>query len=174
MTASSQRLIEARAFDLLQQFKMTEPPVDVQLVASRLGIRVERADLDDDCSGVLVRNKTHAVIGVNWMHHVNRQRFTIAHEIGHFVLHERNTYIDKEIYAQYRNHESATGTLKEERQANQFAAALLMPEEWVREWFGTKLIEPGDDQELCDLARAFGVSVTAMSFRLANLGLLKL
>src|SRR5438034_8527921 len=165
---------EMRAVALLRRFRTRKPPVDVWRVARRLGVRVERADLGEDCSGVLVRKGSAAVIGVNYAHHPNRQRFTIAHELGHFVLHKGEKYVDKgTATVQFRNAESSTGTQIEEREANQFAAALLMPAEWVRREFEKHPFDLGDDTSLTAMCRLFGVSSQAMSFRLAKLRLLR-
>jgi|SRR2546421_4117415 len=165
---------EMRAATLLRQLKTRKAPVDVGRVARHLGVRVEHADLGEDCSGVLLRKGDAAVIGVNYSHHPNRQRFTIAHELGHFVLHKGDKYIDKGMATvQFRNAESSTGTQVEERDANQFAAALLMPEEWVRREFEKHPFDLGDDKALSAMCKRFGVSSQAMSFRLVNLGLLQ-
>src|SRR5574341_1456893 len=165
---------EMRAATRLRQLKTRKAPVDVWRVARQLGVRVERADLGEDCSGVLVRKGGAAVIGVNYSHHPNRQRFTIAHELGHFVLHKGAKYIDKGMTTlQFRNAESSTGTQTEEREANQFAAALLMPQEWVRPEFEKQPFDLGDDEALSAMCKRFGVSSQAMSFRLVNLGLLQ-
>jgi Zn-dependent peptidase ImmA (M78 family) len=165
---------ETRAAVVLRQSGVQTVPVDVWEVARRLGVRIERADLGEDCSGVLVRRGETAVIGVNYAHHPNRQRFTIAHELGHFVLHKGAKYIDKGIpTVQFRNAESSTGTQTEEREANQFAAALLMPAGLLRREFQKHPFDLGDDYALNVLCGLFGVSSQAMSFRLVNLGLLR-
>lgn len=166
--------IEREAENLLRRIDEKAPPVDVERVAKELGIRIEQASFREDCSGVLIRREDgSAVIGVNWDHHPNRQRFTIAHECGHFRLHEGGTYVDKG-YARFRDEESGSGTVAEERQANQFAAALLMPSDWVRGAFQEQPFDPADDFALAELAERFQVSTQAMMFRLSNLGLLKL
>ena len=59
--------------------------------------------------------------------HPNRQRFSIAHELGHYILDHNPVYSDAEP------EEISTPTSINEREANAFAAELLMPEEWVRE-----------------------------------------
>lgn len=165
--------IERVAKRLLSRTEQHEPPVNVEEIARVLGARIEYAELDDDCSGVLVRKDDNAaVIGVNWSHHPNRQRFTIAHEIGHYCLHEGGTYVDKGTYARYRDEESGSGTIREEREANRFAAALLMPSEWVRTAFYAQPFDPADDDALTQLAETFKVSPQAMMIRLSGLRLL--
>lgn len=169
----SRPAIEREAAQLLKRAGVGGPPVDVEKVAAQLSIRVEQADLDEDCSGILIRSdEDGAVIGVNWDHHPNRQRFTIAHEIGHFLLHKGGTFIDKGTYARFRDQQSGSGTVSEEKQANQFAAALLMPAEWVKEAFKAHPFDPADGSALQDLADAFQVSTQAVMFRISNMGLL--
>lgn len=173
MPPLSRQVIERKALNLLRESGELRAPVNVERVAKHLGIRVEYANLDEDCSGVLVKSDDgSAVIGVNWDHHSNRQRFTIAHEIGHYALaHEGGTFVDKGTYARFRDQDAYSGKLMDERQANRFAAALLMPARLVREAFEDRLLDPGDDEGLQELARSFEVSPQAMMFRLQNLGL---
>jgi len=163
---------EKAAQQLLSDIGLESPPVDVEVVAKHLGVHVERAEFGNDCSGVLVRKGESAMVGVHWGHHPNRQRFTIAHELGHFKLHSGGTYIDKSTTARFRLNQSGSGSEAEERQANQFAAALLMPAKWVRSEFVKRSFDLGDDQALSELCEVFQVSSQAMLWRLKNLKLL--
>lgn len=163
---------EVAARRLLKSLDVTSPPVDPREVAESLGITVEEANLGQDCSGILVRGSTGAVIGVEISHPELRQRFSVAHELGHFLLHD-GSYIDKAISVRYRNLESGSGSKKEEREANLFAASLLMPRPWVLSAAKDCLFDLGDDEELMRLAGTFNVSTQAMSYRLMNLGLLE-
>src|SRR5690348_1213181 len=79
--------IDRSAASLLQDFGLFKAPVDVKAVAERLGATLVFDELDDDVSGFLLREKKTVTIAVNKRHHVNRQRFTIAHECGHLHLH---------------------------------------------------------------------------------------
>ena len=162
---------DRRAEQILERLGIRKPPVDVLRVARELGARVERADLGEECSGVLVRGEGSAVIGVNYRHHPNRQRFTIAHELGHYVMHDGGTYVDRSTYVRFRNFLSGSGTDSEEREANQFGASLLMPKQWVREYFTNRPFDLDDDEALAAAAIFFGVSTQAFSLRLRNLGL---
>ena len=62
--------------------------LDVEAIAEKLGAEVIFDKLGDDVSGLLVREADRVVIGVNDAHPETRQRFTIAHELGHLVLHQ--------------------------------------------------------------------------------------
>ena len=164
--------IEKRAERILSMAGVTTVPVPVVRVARSLGIKVKRTDLGDDCSGVLVRKGDRAVIGVNSQHHINRRRFTIAHEIGHFNLHSGETYIDRGYRVHFRDLESGSGTKREEMEANAFAAALLMPAKLVRYAFKRQPFELTEDDDLSALAERFKVSTQAMTFRLLKLRLI--
>lgn len=160
---------ERAATAMLKKLGITEPPVDVSEVARQLGIRIEMADLGEDCSGMLVRGEGGAVIGVHYSHHPNRQRFTIAHELGHFDLHDGGTYVDRGTTLRLRSTAQNSGSVAEEREANQFAAALLMPAAWIRRELQNHNLDLGDDEALRAVCERFGVSAQAMIYRLTNL-----
>jgi Zn-dependent peptidase ImmA (M78 family) len=163
---------ERAALALLKQLAIDEPSVDVANVAKNLGISLQFADLGNDCSGMLVRGESGTVIGVHYAHPPNRQRFTIAHEIGHFQLHEGGTYVDRGTTLRLRSSAQNSGSVVEEREANQFAAALLMPATWLRRELQMHAVDLGDDESMRALCDRFGVSSQAMMYRLMNLGLL--
>lgn len=155
-----------------------EPSVNVREAAVSLGFPVSTLDdLGDDVSGVFVSRGDGGAIGVNRHHARVRQRFTIAHELGHGLLHRGRMplFIDKGYGVAFRNGRSSTGELRMEREANAFAAALLMPEAMVRNavdelsWTHGFDVGGGGDA-LETLARRFKVSQEAMSYRLARLG----
>jgi len=103
-----------------------------------------------------------------------RHTFTIAHEIGHFMLHKGDVYLDGRVRVSFRDGLSSMATDQEEVSANAFAAALLMPANWVRPAFEEVVRRAAVDSEdeLAEvLAGRFGVSRQAMLFRLINLGL---
>lgn len=167
-----QKAVE-KAEKLLAKFGAEAAPVDVEGLARRLGVEVSYEDLEDEISGVLVRKDGDAVIGVNTKHHPNRQRFTVAHELGHWALHsEQSGYFIDEFTVHYRGDGSSGGYDPRESEANAFAAALLMPEDLLRNELAGRRIDASDDDQLSDLAREYGVSLQALTIRLTNLNLL--
>jgi Zn-dependent peptidase ImmA (M78 family) len=64
----------------------TQSHVDVEAIAQKLGLAVVRTPLGDDISGMLVTKAGSTTICIANDQPANRQRFTIAHEIGHHVL----------------------------------------------------------------------------------------
>ena len=88
-----------------------------------------------------------------------RQRFTIAHEIGHFLLHtDEDVHIDEKRPIGRRDDLSSQAVDACEIEANQFAAELLMPESLVREFvrnLGSNHPETSVEEAIEELARAF-------------------
>ncbi len=95
-----------------------------------------------------------------------RQRFSVAHELGHLILNKRQHpeggFVESDVF--YRDQNSRTADNPTEIFANQFGAALLMPAQFVRTLVG---------QGKSDLVMAhdFGVSLSALTHRLSNLRL---
>src|SRR4051812_11307021 len=116
---------EKRATQTLRKLGITEAPIPVEDVAEQLGLRLQSFALGDDVSGVLVVDGDAGVIGYNSSHPAVRQRFTIAHEIGHYLLHRSDSslFIDERYFAVFRDKKSSEGVDSREREANAFAAA---------------------------------------------------
>jgi Zn-dependent peptidase ImmA (M78 family) len=167
---------ERAAHKLLESFNISAPPVPVEDIARRLGARLSFEHFGPDVSGMLFRDGANAVIGVNATHAKTRQRFTIAHEIGHLDLHEgRPMFVDRTVRIDRRDANASLGLDPEEIEANSFAAALLMPEDMVLTAVtqsSTHLGAAGTEEIIRRLANRFDVSPQAMEYRLANLGLL--
>ncbi|MDE2482150.1 MAG: ImmA/IrrE family metallo-endopeptidase [bacterium] len=146
-------------------------PVDVKQLAKDLGCIVVEHDFenDNDVSGLLIREADKTIIAVNQANAEVRKRFTIAHEIGHLVMHPgRPLLVDASVRINARTPTAGFATEREETEANQFAAALLMPTEEVRDRL--KAAHGLSDSAIAKMARKFGVSDSAMQFRLVNLG----
>jgi Zn-dependent peptidase ImmA (M78 family) len=148
----------------------TQGHVDVDAVARKLGLPVVRSAMGDDISGMLVSKPGMTTICINKDQHANRQRFTIAHEIGHHVLRHlfagEHVHVDRVIM---RNALSSEGTDAREIEANQFAASLLMPEHMVHHHLLALKSQYVEDV-IPKLAKQFKVSDQAMAFRLSSLG----
>ncbi|MFJ4361657.1 ImmA/IrrE family metallo-endopeptidase [Streptomyces massasporeus] len=163
---------DAAARALLTQFGIDDAPIDPRLIAEKLGVLVVPQDMPDDVSGMLMRRGDEQVIGVNQKHHENRQRFTMAHELGHLKLHRgRPLILDTDTRVNFRDTVSSMATDREEMEANRFAAALLAPEAMVRR--AARDAEFRTAKQLVHLmAGRFGMSEMAMNYRLINLGII--
>lgn len=170
--AIRRRRIESIIEELLAGYEITEAPVPVERIAKAKGARIFYQSLEDNVSGFLYRDKTQAVIGVNTHHAPARQNFTTAHELGHFLLHEQEQlHIDHEFRVRLRDDVSSLGTDDAEREANFFAASLLMPKRFLEEDLETEeYFDLLGDDFLSDLSRKYGVSTQALVNRLKNLG----
>lgn len=173
--------IRAVAQDLLARNGVKHAPVPVEQIAQRLGVEITRTDTQDDLSGFLLRDgaRKRNVIGVNASHSPTRQRFTVAHELGHFMLHEGEPiHVDGvgSYRIERRSSKSSQGDEPNEIEANTFAAELLMPEEFLRKDVenGGEPVDLSDDEDIGKLAAKYQVSTTAMTFRLANLRFIRL
>ncbi|MGW4370771.1 ImmA/IrrE family metallo-endopeptidase [Nocardia takedensis] len=168
--------IENIVTSVLEEQGVDSPAVPVESIANALGIQVVRSAADWNQSGFLLRESGQAIIGLNSRNAPVRQRFTIAHELGHFHLHEgKKLIVDQSAVINNRNQLASSGTDAEEIEANAFAAALLMPKQMLRDAAQQELKKnPATREEFIgNLAKQFDVSTEAMSIRLSNLGVLR-
>ena len=153
----------AVARDVLDSAGVTAAPVPVEKIARKLGIQVRYAPFDGDISGMAYIKDGVSLIGVNNLHNPNRQRFTLAHELGHLLLHprelQRQVHLDKGSLN--RDTLSSQGTDRYERAANAFASELLMPARFL-----ANVLDLEDEEAVGRLARKFRVSLAAMYYRL--------
>jgi Zn-dependent peptidase ImmA (M78 family) len=161
----------SQAQQILVVHKVNEPPVPIEQIAKELGATINYLpfDGDGDLAGMLVRTEGKTIIGVNALHHMNRQRFTIAHECGHLVLHKDEVHIDRKFSVKRRDQISSLAIDPQEIEANRFAAELLMPFDMiVNELIETDL-DYEDAVDLKRLCSKYKVSAQAMSNRLSNI-----
>lgn len=149
----------AELMERLRHAGLLQPPVDVYAVAEFLGLEIVEEVMDDEMSGYIEPRRGGWIIGVNKFHHPNRQRFTIAHEIGHFVLHRPSERVVDVTFARRLGARD-----KIESEADQFASNLLMPAEHFRG------VISGGEYSLEKLASVFSVSVLAAKVRAQTLG----
>ena len=138
-------------------------PIDPVALAKKMGIIVKPVS-GTDYSGKAYQQGDKRCIEYSDTESILRQRFTIAHELGHHLLSHTDSN------HQFRDDPSKFNinvTIPEETQANKFAAELLMPELAIDHFIFNENIS-----SLNELAKKFSVSMVAMQFRLKNLGLL--
>lgn len=157
--------IELKSRDILEHtvgsIESIDPPVDLAKILQNFGITLAYAGFKKpDVSGAYEANQK--VIYLNKSDSRKRQLFTVAHEIGHIVLDHKKKFdiFYRAQITQFNGEQTA-----EEKEANYFAASLLMPQELV-----IKTWDKYHDIEL--LAAYFGVSRTAAFWRLKELGII--
>jgi Zn-dependent peptidase ImmA (M78 family) len=165
LTQDQIQKIESNAGRLLSDvFETSDPavPVNLNRVTKELGLAIKQGEFTSpEIDGFYDGPAKSIYVSSNAPY--TRQSFTIAHEIGHHVLHQ-----DVPKDTRYRNSEMTLSTedKREEQQANWFAASLLMPRDIVEGYWRAL---PGD---IRTIASIFRVSPLAMEYRLKNLGLL--
>ena len=153
----------AEAKAVLARYWSGRIPVDVESIARQLGADVQYGDLAGLSGEVALQNRV-PVIKVNSNDSLTRQRFTIAHELGHLMLGHLSD--GRKFRDPSKNYTLGSYDPKE-RDANYFAAALLMPDDAVRAYAAGM-----DSPTATTLANAFGVSNAAMGIKLKMLGII--
>ena len=160
--------IERLTTELLASHRVKEPPVPIDEIVRGRGGEMRYGKLDD-ISGLIVREGARTFIGVNKDHLVTRRRFTLAHELGHFLLHPGRTWYDKEYRINLRSEKSSKAEDIEEIEANFFAASILMPRPLLARDTAERYVDLENADAVKDLARLYNVSTQAMNIRLVNL-----
>lgn len=161
--------IEEITYKILSELKMSKASdIRVLRIAEYLGVDVRSANLERDISGLFVVKDNKPYIRYSEHESKERKRFTIAHELGHFVLHKDiSLFVDKKGEVLYRDSNSRTGEIIREREANAFAASLLMPKKFIKDEIQNI---PKDKDLIACLSKKFDISTQAMTYRLINLG----
>lgn len=146
-------------------------PVPVERVAALVGAKIYYEPFDGQVSGLMHRRPDEStIIGINSSHPTSRQRFSIAHELGHLVLHrDEQFHVDEKPPIRFRDQESSLATNSDEIEANQFASELLMPENLVMREIDKLPDDIDPEDAVRHLADRFRVSEQAMTVRLNRL-----
>ncbi|WP_299280588.1 ImmA/IrrE family metallo-endopeptidase [uncultured Tateyamaria sp.] len=118
--------------DLLRQFNLSpqiaNKAASVKKLSEGLGVDVHRTDLPRGMAGRLVQDpfsESSYAIEVNKSHDVRSQRFTVLHELGHFLLHaDRTDFLAEPMHLNRSSDEFYFDTTQEQ-EANDFADTLL-------------------------------------------------
>lgn len=141
-----------------------EAPVQVGALAKSLGLKVVVAALPLNISGLIKPDADgNYIIKVNRFEPKVRQRFTIAHEIAHFLLHRDRIQAGVVDSVLYRSKLSS----RAEAEANRLAADIIMPKESIRKFTNLE-IKNNESHIIETLAQKFEVSKQAMSIRMGD------
>jgi len=174
MTAQprSRRVLQSRAEKVLAEYSIQTAPVPVDRIAKQMGAQLRFSPLDQELSGMIFIKDGVPIIGVNSLHHPNRQRFTIAHEIGHLVLHRATlsaaVHVDKD-FKLFRGPVASEGNDPREVAANIFGSELLVPRTFLEPFIDNLHVDMDDEGPLEELAKKFRVSKQVLSYRIQNL-----
>ncbi|MCY4305435.1 MAG: ImmA/IrrE family metallo-endopeptidase [Aestuariivita sp.] len=161
------------AQNVLTQHNIQRMPVPVEQIIKSRNIIFDCTPLKEDLSGMVYIQDGMTIIGLNALHHPNRQRFSAAHELAYHILHKetlhKEIHVSKGLRALRREVTSAHDVDPLEIEVNTFASELLMPREFLLKTCSEKGLDMDDDVNVERLAKKFRVSVSAMTYRLANL-----
>lgn len=159
--------IRTLVMEIIELSGINTPPVPVETIARNLNAELRYLPYEGELSGMIFRENDRTVIGVNSLHHQNRQRFTIAHEIGHMKLHaDTPLFVDKQFKMERADRKQGDDWIPEEIEANRFASELLVPTEFLRLDLDQISVDVGDDEQIEKLAKRYKVSVPMMTFRI--------
>jgi Zn-dependent peptidase ImmA (M78 family) len=152
-----------KAKEVREKYSLIKPPINAFDIAKSEGITIAYFKPDDntkDISGLLEINQKK--IYLNAYESAARQNFTLAHELAHYFLKHR-----PDQYGVYkRNSLYSTTKPEKEKEADAFAAELLMPAQLIKK---VKRDYGLSDKDIITLSRLFGVSASAMEYRLKGL-----
>lgn len=148
---------KGKSFDIVSFVREKIPEIEL----------IESTQMPNDVSGFIRKNNDKIYICVNSLDNPRRKRFTIAHELGHYFRHREEIdgegFVDGFGKTMFRNKEKN----KQENEANEFAAELLMPEdEFIEEWNKS-------DSNITSMANLFIVSESAIITRARFLNLIQ-
>ena len=119
MTQANFENAETEAFKLLSKYKISEPPVRIDEIIEKEGLNVIEADFGDESNSISgLINPDEKTIYVNQKESDNRQAFTIAHELGHWLLHQPQLTKNKDIGIMYRKSITTLNDDPLEKEAN--------------------------------------------------------
>lgn len=158
--------------DVIEENSLSAP-VNIEGMIRGVGVALDKkADLTEGIAGeISMLSDGDYKISVNKNDHYYRQRFTMAHELGHFIFHREligDGVDDNKMYRSVEEGNFYNTKVKKihETEANRFAAVVLMPKELLlKSW------EDGE-KDIPTLAKEFQVSQSAMEIRLKNLGVM--
>lgn len=162
-TETSKFNLSKKEKDFIQKWRNI--PFNIEACIKDLGILLIKEDMNDLSAYLEKRPNGQWVIGVNKYHHPNRQRFSMAHELGHYIndqdFFKRESRLDDIILLR-------TNSINErEMRANEFASEILIPSEFFKD-----LIINQGKRNIIELSSFFKVSPAAIKYKAFKLGLI--
>lgn len=149
---------------VLQSLGISEPSeIDLEAIAWDLGAQIRIKPLDG-CEARIIGNGKQAIITVNSKSHPRRQRFSIAHELGHWEFHRGRLMVCRSD--DIGNHAKVASSA--EKRADQYAADLIMPIYLFHP--AMRAFSELSFNTIRKIADIFDVSVTASAIRLIDSG----
>lgn len=148
-------------YQIAEKNRIKTLPFDIEKLITLFGIEICFEDLDRLMSGYIEKRNSSWVVGVNKYHSPRRQRFTLAHELSHYLLHkeiiEQKKHTDKNLFRDETSNQI-------EKEANDLASEILIPQEEFK-----KQVDNGN-RNFLSLADYFNVSIAAARYKAYKLG----
>ena len=167
--------IEIIATEIREMFGLKETPTQIANILNKVGFKIYSLEMDETLSGRIgIANEFKEILGSKKILQINskdnrgHQRFTMAHELGHYIFDYdgHNRYAN--AYSLAEDDVNSPGEIR----VNRFAAALLMPKNIFIDKYTARKTLGLDEVSICkSLAEEFEVSETAVSKRIVELGL---
>lgn len=145
---------------LFKYIPMDNPPVKLVPILEKFNVSLYFDDFEE-IDGITMKSPKLSIIVVNRNLSIPRQRFTIAHELGHIVMPHRSDF--------YVCSSKRCKNKLMERDANRFAAEILMPQPMVAELW--KKYESNKENRIEAIAKIMKISTSALRIRIRELGL---
>lgn len=143
---------------------LAEYPVKLGAIAVGLGVTVLLSTLPRGTSGQIGQEDGEFVIRINRHEAKHRQRFTLAHELAHFLLH-RDQIVAEGGWSENILLRAPNQPIQIEYEANRLASDLVLPSPLLAK-ATSEYKGPMTSEVIEDLARRFGVSTAAMEIKL--------
>ena len=163
MAKPDYRKVKEVAKRVLEENFVTAPPVRIDDIATRYGLKVMYGTLPPDLgnvAGYIMVSGPDAVVLVDSEEKPTRQNFTIAHELGHYLLHKEKLIDQPSIGVLERRPLGVLNNDPIEIEANRFASEVLVPDYLLKQYNG---------ESVDTLARIFAVSTDVIGYRLTDL-----
>lgn len=151
------------ARELLKRCNITEPPVNLLLIVEKKGLEYQEVNyFSDDVDALIIPINDRVVAAVNSNHSPNRRRFSLAHELCHYLLHRDRSILEERITIDTPlERDEAHSKDVFEAEADIFAGELLVPLPFLKKAFQSGLTIP-------ELAKLFEVSEQVAAIAVSN------
>ncbi|QNT78289.1 ImmA/IrrE family metallo-endopeptidase [Entomobacter blattae] len=159
---------------IIEKFKLKPGDNLLSLVHDLNGTVSIKDIYDGNPDSILIEADSSFIIFISGITGPRRDRFTIAHELGHLFLHFLPEHSKNNSYRMRATRwvdEEDSDQRRAEREANIFAAELLMPKERFIGFFEENKIDTTDNASIVKVSDYFGVSLSAAKVRVSSLGL---
>ena len=155
------KFVREMASKVLAECGITEPPINLKHVVEVKGfVYMEVDTFPDNVSALFIAKGGQNYALVNAKHHPNRQRFSLAHELGHIILQHKGVDLEEDVSTIDTPPENSGDSRRRdprEKEADIFASALLIPLGMLKKEHSKK------DADIEKMAKVFGVSQQAMT-----------